>query len=94
MQRTPPPVRDSGCIHRLRRLRSAGEIWALLRSRGITAVIAAPRGQVGNRKRKGSKGLRPPGFDADAYKGRNVIERSFKSSSSGAARPPGTTSSP
>ena len=50
---------------------------ALLRSRGITAVIAEPSDQIGNRKRKGSKGGRPPTFDADAYKGRNVIERSF-----------------
>lgn len=50
---------------------------ALLRSRGITAVIAEPSDQVRNRKRLGSKGGRPPKFDAEAYKGRNVIERSF-----------------
>jgi putative transposase len=50
---------------------------ALLRSRGITAVIAEPSDQVGHRKRRGSKGGRPPAFDAQAYKGRNVIERSF-----------------
>ena len=50
---------------------------ALLRSRAIKAVIAEPSDQVGHRKRKGSKGGRPPAFDADVYKGRNVIERSF-----------------
>jgi putative transposase len=50
---------------------------ALLRSRGITAVIAEPSDQVGHRKRKGSRGGRPPKFDAQAYKGRNVVERSF-----------------
>lgn len=50
---------------------------ALLRARGIGAVIAEPSDQAGHRKRKGSKGGRPPAFDAQAYKGRNVIERSF-----------------
>ena len=49
----------------------------LLRSRGIKAVIAEPSDQAGHRKRKGSKGGRPPKFDTEAYKGRNVIERSF-----------------
>ncbi len=51
--------------------------WALLRSGGITAVIAEPSDQTGHRKRKGSEGGRPPAFDAEAYKGRNVIERLF-----------------
>lgn len=50
---------------------------ALLRSRGITAVIAEPSDQIGHRKRKGSKGGRLPKFDTQAYKGRNVVERSF-----------------
>jgi putative transposase len=50
---------------------------ALLRSRAIKAVIAQPSDQVGHRQRKGSRGGRPPAFDAAAYKGRNVIERSF-----------------
>jgi putative transposase len=50
---------------------------ALLRSHGIKAVIAEPSDQVGHRKRKGSTGGRPPKFDAEAYKGRNVVERSF-----------------
>ncbi len=50
---------------------------ALLRTRGITAVIAEPDDQAGHRKRKGSKGGRPPAFDPEAYKQRNVVERSF-----------------
>ncbi len=50
---------------------------ALLRSRGITAVIAEPDDQARHRKRKGSHGGRPPAFDTDAYKQRNVVERSF-----------------
>lgn len=50
---------------------------ALLRRRNITAVIAEPRDQQANRKRRGSKGGRPPAFDLDRYKNRNVIERGF-----------------
>lgn len=50
---------------------------ALLRSRGIEAVIAEPDDQKRNRLRKGSRGGRPVRFDAEKYKGRNVVERSF-----------------
>ena len=50
---------------------------ALLRSRGVTAVIAEPADQAGHRKRRGSKGGRPPAFDATRYKDRNVVERSY-----------------
>ncbi|RRR18343.1 hypothetical protein DS079_11325 [Brachybacterium paraconglomeratum] len=32
---------------------------------------------MADRQRKGSSGRRPLGFDAVAYKGRNVAERSF-----------------
>ena len=49
----------------------------LLRSRGIAAVIAEPADQAGHRKNRGRNGGRPPAFDHLAYKGRNVIERSF-----------------
>lgn len=50
---------------------------ALLRSRGITAVIPEPADQQGHRKRRGSRGGRPPQFDPVDYRGRNVIERRF-----------------
>jgi transposase len=50
---------------------------SLLRSRGITAVIPEPRDQQAHRKRRGRKGDRPVGCDPEAYKGRNVVERSF-----------------
>ena len=50
---------------------------SLLRSRGITAVIPEPRDQQAHRKRRGRKGGRPVGCDPEAYKGRNVVERSF-----------------
>ena len=50
---------------------------ARLRDRGIKAVIPQPSDQIAHRKRRGSAGGRPPGFDATTYKDRNVIERSF-----------------
>jgi transposase len=50
---------------------------ALLRSRGITAVIPEPADQIAHRKRRGCRGGRPPAHDAEVYKNRNVVERSF-----------------
>ena len=49
----------------------------MLRARGIRVVIPEKSDQIASRKRKGSKGGRPPAFDAEAYKDRNVVERSF-----------------
>jgi len=49
----------------------------LLRRRGITAVIPEPDDQKGHRRRRGSRGGRPPVFDVEDYKGRNVVERCF-----------------
>ncbi|MGZ1492260.1 IS5 family transposase [Brevibacterium sediminis] len=48
-----------------------------LRSRGIRAVIPEKKDQIATRKRRGSKGGRPPAFDAGAYRNRNVVEGSF-----------------
>ncbi len=48
-----------------------------LRRRRITAVIPEPSDQIAHRKRRGSRGGRPPAFDAADYKSRNVIERGF-----------------
>jgi putative transposase len=50
---------------------------AVLRSRGITAVIPEPADQLGHRKNRGSRGGRPVDFDVEDYKGRNVVERAF-----------------
>jgi transposase len=50
---------------------------ALLRSRGIRAVIPEPSDQIGHRKRRGRAGGRPPALDAVADKRRNVVERGF-----------------
>ncbi|MGQ4619761.1 IS5 family transposase [Nocardia sp. R7R-8] len=49
----------------------------LLRGRAIKAVIPERADQIANRKRKGRAGGRPPGFDKQAYRGRNVVERAF-----------------
>jgi len=56
---------------------SSRAIRAHLRARAITAVIPEPADQVRHRKNRGSAGGRPPAFDAEDYKGRNVIERGF-----------------
>ena len=48
-----------------------------LRARGITTVIPEPADQLGHRTKRGSRGGRPVNFDADRYRGRNVVERSF-----------------
>ena len=56
---------------------ATGVIRTELRRRGIKAVIPDKRDQAAARKRRGSNGGRPPGLDADAYKGRNVVERFF-----------------
>lgn len=48
-----------------------------LRARSITAAIPEPADQIGHRKRRGSRGGRPPAFDPIDYRGRNVVERQF-----------------
>jgi transposase len=50
---------------------------AALRHRKITAIIPERTDQRNNRSRKGSRGGRPPNFDAERYKRRNQIERGF-----------------
>ena len=56
---------------------SAREHRHYLRERDIKAVIPERSDQVRNRKRRGRQGGRPPAFDAETYRGRNVVERSF-----------------
>ena len=50
---------------------------ALVRSRGIAAVIPEPSDQAGHRKRRGTRGGRPVSYDVQDYKNRNVVERFF-----------------
>ncbi|MFF7274451.1 IS5 family transposase [Streptomyces griseorubiginosus] len=54
---------------------SSRAIRSHLRRRGIRAVIPQPSDQVGHRLRRGQLGGRPPGFDREAYKQRNTVER-------------------
>jgi transposase len=57
---------------------SSWAIRAHLRERGIAAVIPQPSDQIGHRKRRGSRGGRPPAFDRVDYRRRNVVERNFE----------------
>jgi transposase len=50
-----------------------------LRRRGIAHTIPERSDQKSRRKAKGSAGGRPAGFDAEAYKIRNTVERGFLS---------------
>jgi transposase len=59
------------------RAHSSRSIRTGLRRRGIRTVIPERADQIANRKRRGSVGGRPPTFDAERYKARNVVERCF-----------------
>ena len=50
-------------------------IRAELRRRRIKTTIPERVDQQANRARKGSQGGRPPRFEPETYKGRNVVER-------------------
>ncbi|MGW1998355.1 IS5 family transposase [Embleya sp. NPDC001921] len=48
-----------------------------LRRRKIRHTIPEPDDQIANRRRRGSAGGRPTGFDEERYKKRNVVERAI-----------------
>jgi transposase len=48
-----------------------------LRDRRIVFTCPERSDQIAHRHTKGSRGGRPPRFDLDVYRGRNVIERCF-----------------
>ncbi|MYT58801.1 IS5 family transposase, partial [Streptomyces sp. SID7834] len=56
---------------------SSKAIRTWLRRRGIAHTIPERADQVRNRARRSSRGGRPPAFDREAYKHRNVVERCF-----------------
>ncbi|MEI5519748.1 IS5 family transposase [Streptomyces brasiliscabiei] len=56
---------------------SSRAIRTWLRRRGISHTIPERADQVRNRLRRGSRGGRPPAFDKQLYKRRNVVERCF-----------------
>lgn len=54
---------------------SNNKIRSHLRRRRITATIPEPADQQTNRLRRGANGGRPPQFDPEGYKQRNIVER-------------------
>ncbi len=56
---------------------SSAAIRSHLRRRRIRATIPEPADQIRNRRNRGSRGGRPPAFDPQAYKQRNIVERAF-----------------
>ncbi|WP_353051490.1 IS5 family transposase [Streptomyces sp. RTGN2] len=56
---------------------SSKAIRSWLRHRGIPHTIPERADQKANRARRGSRGGRPPVFDREVYKHRNVVERCF-----------------
>jgi transposase len=54
---------------------SSRRIRRWLRRHGIKATIPEKADQVANRRRRRSRGGRPPAFDREMYKARNTVER-------------------
>ncbi|MEU3531678.1 hypothetical protein AB0E70_08825 [Streptomyces murinus] len=54
---------------------SSRAVRAHLRRRGIRTVIPQPSGRTGHRRRRSRHGGRPPGFEREAHKQRNSVER-------------------
>ena len=66
----------------------------LLRERGIGHTIPEKADQAAHRRRRGSTGGRPPGFDPARYARRNGIERGFGQLIQWRGLPPDMTSTP
>jgi transposase len=56
---------------------SSKAIRTWLRRRGISNTIPERADQIRNRLMRASRGGRPPAFDQQVYKRRNVVERCF-----------------
>ncbi len=56
---------------------SSRQVREFCRAHHIKVTIPEPVDRIRNRKRQGSRGGRPPAFDKESYKGRNVVERRF-----------------
>jgi len=78
--RVPRPVgrprRKPGCVA-ADKAYSNSLIRRYLRRRGIAHTIPEKSDFQAARRRKGSRGGRPPGFDAERYKKRNTVERAI-----------------
>ena len=71
---------------------SAGVYRRALHARGITVVIPEKSDQIAARKRRGSRGGRPPGLDTAAYRDRIAVEGRIGSSMDEGAAGVGCTS--
>jgi transposase len=58
---------------------TSGANHSYLHARGIKTVIPEKKNEIAARKKRGIRGGRPPALNAEAYEGRNVVERSFNS---------------
>lgn len=56
---------------------SSRAIRARLRAAGVRVLIPERADQRANRRRRGRAGGRPPAFDRQTYRERNVVERCF-----------------
>ncbi|MFE7054735.1 IS5 family transposase [Streptomyces californicus] len=80
MNRIRVPRPGGGCprtgpVHVLAdRAYSSREIREYLRRRQAPHAIPEKRDQAGHRRRRGSAGWRPPGFDREKYKARHTVE--------------------
>jgi transposase len=76
---SPPPGPDPGpdrrCWSRTRPTPPSTRTG--LRRRRIRTVIPERSDQAAHRAARGNRGGRPPVFDAETYKRRNVVERAF-----------------
>lgn len=71
------PARKRPLRLRLDRAYGARKYRKALRRRRIQCICPERKDAKKARLAKGSRGGRPPAFDAQAYKGRNVVERFF-----------------
>ncbi|MFC4560954.1 IS5 family transposase [Nocardiopsis mangrovi] len=71
----PGPARTRPVRARADKAYSSRAIRSYLRRRRIKATIPEPADRIAARKRKGSRGGRPPAFDKADYRHRNTVER-------------------
>jgi transposase len=76
-RRSPGPARTRPARLLADKAYSSHAHRAYLRRRKILAVIPERADEIRNRKNRGSRGGRPPGFDSRTYAERNSVERAI-----------------